>query len=267
MTPETVAAQGFDNSRRRVAPHRVRSRRLLLSAVAVSVLVHLMPIGLFIFLPPAPPKENNFENQGTVELLMVEQKGAKPSLPGQIDAGTSQANELQVGKPSVAAPENAEKAPTNPVVEGAANELAPLTPPAHAMSGAQPEPPQPESPPAPPKSQAAPVFNFAGTDSDTNAMILSGRILPAMPDDRFRNRPPAYPRDAVMRGEVGAVLVIIHVSAYGVATGADVAESSGSPSLDKAAVAAVRKWRFRPAMKEGLAVPFDMPFRFIFSAD
>jgi periplasmic protein TonB len=29
----------------------------------------------------------------------------------------------------------------------------------------------------------------------------------------------------------------------------------------------VRKWRFRPAMKEGLAIPFDMPFRFVFSAD
>ena len=111
------------------------------------------------------------------------------------------------------------------------------------------------------------TFNFAGTDSDTNARVVSGHVLPAMPDDRFRNRPPPYPMEAAMRRETGAVLVLIHVSAYGLATGADVVESSGSSSLDAAAVTAVRKWHFRPAMQEGRAVPFDMPFRFVFSAD
>jgi len=130
----------------------------------------------------------------------------------------------------------------------------------------EPKPHPAEHPPDAQKPAAAPVFNFAGTDSDTTAMVMpSDGILPAMPDDRFRNRPPAYPSDAARRGETGAVLVIIHVAPNGYATGAEVAESSGSASLDKAAVAAVRKWRFRPAMKGGLAVPFDMPFRFVFS--
>jgi protein TonB len=85
-----------------------------------------------------------------------------------------------------------------------------------------------------------------------------------MPDDRFRNRPPAYPPEAEMRGEHGSVDVLIHVSESGIATGADVTQSSGVASLDRAALAAVLKWHFRPAIRDGRGVPFDMPFRFVF---
>ena len=127
---------------------------------------------------------------------------------------------------------------------------------------------EPESqPPAQaPKSQEAPVFDLAGTESESNAEVLGGRVVPASPDDRFRNRPPIYPREAAMRGEHGAVVILIHVSENGVATGVDVMETSGVASLDKAAVDAVLKWHFRPALHEGLAVPFAMRFRFIFDA-
>jgi protein TonB len=87
-----------------------------------------------------------------------------------------------------------------------------------------------------------------------------------MPDNRFRNRPPAYPAEAEMRGQHGAVVVVIHVSENGVAASVDVVESSGVAVLDQAAVAAVRKWRFHPAMQAGRTIPFDMPFRFVFEA-
>ena len=109
------------------------------------------------------------------------------------------------------------------------------------------------------------MFNLEGTESDSNAVALGSRILPAMPDNRFRNRPPAYPVEAVMRGEHGEVVVLIHVAENGLATSAEVVESSGVEVLDQAAVTAVRKWRFRPAMQAGRAIPFDMPFRFIFN--
>ena len=69
-----------------------------------------------------------------------------------------------------------------------------------------------------------------------------------------------------MRGDHGAVVVMIHVSEAGVATGADVLESSGVELLDRAAIEAVRRWHFHPAMREGRTIPFDMPFRFIFEA-
>jgi protein TonB len=93
---------------------------------------------------------------------------------------------------------------------------------------------------------------------------MGPNILPATPDDRFHNRPPVYPIEAQLHNEHGLVVVVIHVAANGVASGVDVQQSSGVDILDQAAVAAVRKWRFRPAIKDGQAVPFDFPFEFIF---
>jgi periplasmic protein TonB len=57
---------------------------------------------------------------------------------------------------------------------------------------------------------------------------------------------------------------VIHVSDNGTPSGVDILESSGVDLLDQAAVTAVKKWHFHPAMKEGQAVPFDYPFQFIF---
>jgi protein TonB len=272
MTLDTVAEQRFEHNRGRASLPGSRNRRLLLAAVLGSVIIHLLPIGLFVLLPGADPRKAGPENRGEVELLMVEQKGGAPSQaaqpsdspakpePAKPDARSAAKETQQTDIPP------AEKTDAPLPVTDDAGEAVPL-PHSPGKAEAPPAPPAPEAPLNPPPAARAPVFDFAGTDSDTNAHIISGNILPAMPDDRFRNRPPPYPLDAAMRGEAGAVLVIIHVSAYGVATGADVAESSGSASLDRAAVAAVRKWHFHPAMKEGLAVPFDMPFRFVFSTD
>jgi periplasmic protein TonB len=109
-----------------------------------------------------------------------------------------------------------------------------------------------------------PVFDLGGTESESNAIVLGERILPAMKDDKFRNRPPVYPVEAEIRGEHGSVVIVIHVSEHGVATGADVAESSGYDVLDQAAIVAVRKWHFHPAMREGQPIPLDMPFRVTF---
>ncbi len=111
------------------------------------------------------------------------------------------------------------------------------------------------------------MFNLEGTDSDSNAIAMGQRVLPASPDDRYRNRPPVYPYDAAVRGEHGTVDVMIHVSEAGAWTGADVTVTSGVASLDRAALDAVRKWHFRPAMKDGRTVPFDMPMRFIFDVE
>jgi protein TonB len=236
----------------------VRSRRLLLIAVGLSVLVHLLPLGVFALLPRGVPPPKPSDAQGEVELLMVEQKGAQPSQQGQ----PSDSPAKPAPKETAATPP-ADKTPPLPTVADAAGEPVP-PPPSPPKEAAQAAKPAPEAPPPAPKGLE---FDFAGTDSDTNAQVISGHVLPAEPDDRFRNRPPAYPLEAAMRGEAGSVVLIIHVSAYGLATGADVAESSGSASLDQAAVAAVRKWHFHPAMTDGQAVPFDMPFRFVFSAN
>jgi protein TonB len=60
---------------------------------------------------------------------------------------------------------------------------------------------------------------------------------------------PRYPRDAYRRGEQGTVLLRVHVAPNGDPRDIDLVSSSGSHSLDRAAIDAVRRWRFAPAMR------------------
>ncbi len=124
-----------------------------------------------------------------------------------------------------------------------------------------------QTPPPAPRQQEPLELDLEGTDSESNAVALGDHILPASPDDRFRNRPPIYPYEAELHREHGTVVILIHVSEYGAASGADVAQTSGVASLDRAARDAVLTWHFHPALKDGKAVPFDMPMRFVFRAD
>ena len=65
---------------------------------------------------------------------------------------------------------------------------------------------------------------------------------------------PEYPAAAARSQEEGTVLVRVQVDADGNPTDVSVARRSGSRDLDRAALDAVRKWRFSPAMKGGKAV-------------
>lgn len=78
-----------------------------------------------------------------------------------------------------------------------------------------------------------------------------------------RTPAPDYPARALMRGEGGTALVIVHIGPDGVPTATELAQSSGSRDLDRAAQSAVRRWRFEPAMADGrptvgrVVVPVD----------
>ena len=62
---------------------------------------------------------------------------------------------------------------------------------------------------------------------------------------------PRYPPQALRRGERGTVMVRVEIGPDGVPGAVSVANSSGSRLLDRAAVDAVRRWRFRPAQANG----------------
>lgn len=228
--------------------------RFFRTAALLSLVAHGAALLILVPLHRVPPQSASSE-QGTVELLMVEQKGAQASQPPDPVGPVAQAQDKIPLPPPP---------PTPPVQAEQGDEPASAPVPKQTRDD-QPSPVEPAmTAPSPPSSKQGPVFSLDGTDSDTNAMVISGRILPAALDNRFRNRPPPYPDEAAMRGEHGDVLVVIHVAASGLAAGADVAQSSGSASLDEAAIKAVKKWRFHPAMKEGQPIPFDMAIRFDF---
>jgi protein TonB len=78
--------------------------------------------------------------------------------------------------------------------------------------------------------------------------------------------PPVYPRAALRRRESGDVLLRVHVGADGVPHAVDLVSGSGSRYLDRAASDAVRKWRFRPAMRAGQPVSGQVQVPISFNA-
>jgi protein TonB len=86
------------------------------------------------------------------------------------------------------------------------------------------------------------------------AARATGAVVPPGTDGGHRNAPPDYPAESRRRGEEGVVRLRLHVSAEGRVEQADVLASSGHPTLDRAALAAARRWRFRPANQAGVPV-------------
>lgn len=66
---------------------------------------------------------------------------------------------------------------------------------------------------------------------------------------------PRYPAQAARRGLGGTVRVRADVGVDGVPTDVAVVQGSGMRELDRAALDAVRRWRFRPGQVDGKPVP------------
>jgi TonB family protein len=68
--------------------------------------------------------------------------------------------------------------------------------------------------------------------------------------------PPVYPEQARSSGIAGVVIIEATIDATGTVTAAKLLR--GQPLLDEAALAAVRQWRYEPAVLNGVAVPVVM---------
>jgi protein TonB len=75
---------------------------------------------------------------------------------------------------------------------------------------------------------------------------------------------PDYPPLSRERGEQGVVMLQLAVDASGRLGEVNVLRSSGFARLDKAARAAVQRWRFQPAIENGqpVAAQLTLPVRF-----
>lgn len=131
-------------------------------------------------------------------------------------------------------------------------------PDASGMDFSRPPPRDPEPQPAPrrapepvaaaPRPEPAPAVG-----ASTPARPLPG-ATPA----------PRYPVSALRRGEGGEVLVRAEVGPDGVVTSVSLARPSGNRALDRAALDAVRRWRFEPARRDGVPTvdSVQVPIRF-----
>jgi protein TonB len=77
----------------------------------------------------------------------------------------------------------------------------------------------------------------------------AGDVAPVM--DSKTCDPPKYPKAALMNEEQGTVALEFLVGADGKVTDSKVEKSSGSKSLDKAALSAFSQCKFKPGTKDG----------------
>jgi protein TonB len=103
----------------------------------------------------------------------------------------------------------------------------------------------------PPASERA-----AAANERTRAERTATRPAPISRDARpmAGNAEPKYPAAMLRAGVGGTVVVVAEVDAQGNPVDVRVVERSGERDLDRAAVNAVRQWRFEPAMRNGKAI-------------
>src|SRR3989338_661327 len=117
----------------------------------------------------------------------------------------------------------------------------------------KPRPIEPPQPPSPPVVEAPPL--------PPQPVMLSGELAVSCPE----RSPPNYPTRSRRLNEQGRVLLRVELGEDGRVSGVAVKTGSGFPSLDEAAVSAVKTWRCNPAIQNGVAVPAValQPFAFI----
>lgn len=206
---------------------------LLLLCVAGSLVAHLLALTLlprWQALREAPPRPL------TVELARPEPPDIVPPKPLPMEPRPDPVKR-ETPKPLAKAPPP--EAPVHDTVLTAPPEAPPS--PAAAVVPVQPEPrPAPPLPVEAPKTAPAPV-------------------TPPRSDASYLNNPrPVYPLAARRRGDQGTVLVRVVVTADGLAASVGLDKSSGHPSLDEAALTAVKSWRFVPARQGGQ--PIESPY-------
>lgn len=206
-------------------------------------------------------------------------------------------------RPDEAQAEPAAEPEPAPLVAAAPEQARPVAPPEEAQPAPPPEtvvaapapqaevmaavtdkpvaqPPVPQAKPAPPLMTAAhslpspsPSMGEGGVgvtgDVASNAPAANGGEGPARGLSRDAmslpgNPAPVYPLIARRQGIEGQVILRLLVTPGGDPAEVTVRQSSGHAALDRSALEAVRRWRFRPALRGGRPVDavIDLPVTF-----
>lgn len=106
-----------------------------------------------------------------------------------------------------------------------------------------------------PASTVAPSETIASTNGATDDTQQAVTAVTPVASDVSLACPvrtaPVYPRSARRLGETGQVRLRVELDETGRLVSSEVAQSSGFARLDEAALAAVKRWRCHPAMRDG----------------
>jgi periplasmic protein TonB len=169
-------------------------------------------------------------------------KDVNPALTG--DSTTDLPVELPPLDPSSTTAERAKAAPAFPPVQTAKDGPQSL--------------PRPIATEAVPKLEAitkiAELIAVASEASDPSQGVTADEL----PQKLNINPPPPYPAEAIAAGQQGTVLLRVKIDAAGKILTISVYISSGTRSLDDAALSTVRTWVFVPARRAGRAIPYEV---------
>ena len=105
------------------------------------------------------------------------------------------------------------------------------------------------------------------TDAGTREPAPAAVTPPTFDAAYLRNPKPVYPMSARRRGEEGTVILNVLVTREGVPAMVTVQTTSGSSTLDRVAVEAVKGWRFVPARRGTEAVEASVLVPIVFKFD
>lgn len=193
-------------------------------AVALAVVIHGALLFGLTLSPPVPP------------VILADQSV-------EVDLTTLSDPEPELVPEPVPEPEPDQVPEPDPVPEPVPEPLPP------------PKPKLKPKPPVQPKPQATPK------PTSTTATAPAG---PTNTPTARRNPKPPYPDMARKRGQEGTVVLLVDVDEKGVPYNVSIEKSSGYDLLDQSALKTVRKWRFNPSRRAGLAVKGQVraPIRF-----
>ncbi|HTY17927.1 MAG TPA: energy transducer TonB [Myxococcota bacterium] len=223
---------------------------LVASAVAATLLHGFLLFGLHLDQPavPLPPAPGP---------LVVGLVAASPAPGPAAPTGPAPAAAQPATPPEPAKPER-KRSPNRPTAP---------KPPVPKMAAREETNPAPVVRETPPEGGASPTASGSGVATGQpgapGGPAAGGALASAVP--RYRNTPPPeYPPEARQRHQEGIVLLDVDVGADGRPAQVGVKQSSGFPSLDRAAVTAVHRWTFEPARTAGLPVAsrVEIPIRF-----
>ncbi len=232
-----------------------RRRRFVSIAVALHVIaIVAVLVVLQLKYRPAPPEEP------TLSLVVTDQPftGTGPQvLSPEPSQRTPRPVHEAPARPAIAPPVKAPPPAAN--AQDSSSDVAQI-----AKSAVLKLPAPAVQPPVQPAPQAAPespaAVRHLGDDQPAGSgLVMDSQVIPAVPDAAV-NQPPEYPREALVHGQQGRVLLSIHVLPDGRPSLIRVATSSGYMALDRAALQAVMHWQFQPAQHGGKAVASVLPF-------
>lgn len=165
--------------------------------------------------------------------------------------------------PPVAPPPAATETPATTTPAGSdATKMASNTPPTTPPAGTTEQPSQPAATDNQTPADAQPTPAQPAATKDGDLVELSSDVV--KPEVLSKTN-PAYPQVAEAKKIEGTVILSLLISEKGEVSDVKLLRGAGGASgLNEAAMAAVRKWKFRPAVKDGKRVKVWMTYPIVF---